>query len=45
MWRRSCKLLYRFAAVSFRDMSVFRTDFLMSLLHNLVYQAIFLIFW
>jgi len=45
MSRRSWKLLYRFAAVSFRDMSVFRTDFLMSLLHNLVYQGIFFAFW
>jgi len=45
MWRRSCRLLARFALVSFHDMSVFRTDFVMSLLHNLVYQGIFLIFW
>lgn len=45
MWRRYVRLLFRFAVVSFRDMSEFRIDFFTSILHNLIYQAIFIIFW
>lgn len=39
------KLLYRFATISFRNMSEFRVDFMTSILHNIIYQAIFIIFW
>lgn len=45
MWRKYSRLLVRFAVVSFRDMSEFRIDFFTSILHNLIYQAIFIIFW
>lgn len=45
MWRRYSRLLFRFASVSFRDASEFRSDFLMSLAHNLLYQGIFILFW
>jgi len=39
------KLLFRFATISFRNMSEFRIDFITSILHNIIYQAIFIIFW
>lgn len=45
MWSKYARLLSRFVVVSFRDMSEFRLDFATSLLHNLIYQAIFIIFW
>lgn len=45
MWRKYSRLLFRFAAVSFRDMSEFRLDFFTSVVHYLVYQALFMIFW
>jgi ABC-2 type transport system permease protein len=32
-------------AISFRDLSEFRLDFVTSLLHNLLYQGIFIVFW
>jgi len=38
-------LLCRFAAVSFRDTSEFRLDFFTSVVHYLVYQALFIVFW
>lgn len=45
MLRKYSRLLFRFLVVSFRDMSEFRVDFFTSVLHNLVYQAIFILFW
>ncbi|MEO1086671.1 MAG: hypothetical protein AAFY88_20755, partial [Acidobacteriota bacterium] len=42
---RYIKLLYRFTAVSFRNFSEFRIDFFTAVLHNLLYQAIFIVFW
>lgn len=45
MLRKYSRLLFRFAAVSFRDMSEFRLDFFTSVAHYLVYQALFMIFW
>lgn len=43
--KRYLKLFWRFVAVSFSDDSVFRFDFFTSILHYLIYQAIFIIFW
>jgi ABC-2 type transport system permease protein len=45
MLRRYSRLLSRFFALSLRNLSEFRLDFWMSLLHNLIYQGIFLVFW
>jgi ABC-2 type transport system permease protein len=45
MLLKHLKLLYRFAVISFRNMSEFRIDFMTSILHNVLYQAIFIIFW
>lgn len=45
MFGKYSRLLYRFLVVSFRDMSEFRIDFFTSLLHNLIYQGIFILFW
>lgn len=45
MWRKYSKLLFRFVVISFRDMSEFRIDFFTSILHSVIYQAIFIAFW
>ncbi|HEX6085962.1 MAG TPA: ABC-2 family transporter protein [Thermoanaerobaculia bacterium] len=45
MWRKYARLLYRFVAISFRNMSEFRLDFFTSIVHSLIYQAIFIVFW
>lgn len=45
MWRKSFRLLFRFVAVSFRNVSAFRLDFFTSIAHSLIYQAIFIVFW
>lgn len=45
MFRKYSRLLGRFIAISFRDMSEFRIDFFTSILHSLIYQAIFIVFW
>ena len=45
MWRKYSRLLFRFVMISFRDMSEFRIDFFTSILHSLIYQAIFIVFW
>lgn len=45
MWRKYSRLLFRFVVISFRDMSEFRVDFFTSILHSLIYQAIFIVFW
>jgi viologen exporter family transport system permease protein len=45
MWRKYSRLLFRFATVSFRDMSEFRLDFFTSIVHSLIYQGIFFVFW
>ncbi len=42
---RSFKLLFRFVAVSFRNLSEYRIDFFTSIVHSLIYQAIFIVFW
>lgn len=39
------RLLRSFCRISFSDLSEFRVDFFTSILHYLVYQALFLIFW
>ncbi len=44
----SCMLLKcfkRFAILSFRDLSIFRADFITSIIYLMVYQGIFIIFW
>src|SRR3954454_10347114 len=45
VWRRYFKLLFRFVTISFRNASEFRIDFFTSVLHSLIYQAIFIVFW
>jgi ABC-2 type transport system permease protein len=45
MWRKYFRLLFRFVVISFRDVSEFRIDFFTSILHSLIYQAIFIVFW
>jgi ABC-2 type transport system permease protein len=45
MFRKYSRLLGRFIVISFRDMSEFRIDFFTSVLHSLIYQAIFIVFW
>lgn len=45
MWRKYSRLLFRFVAISFRDMSEFRLDFFTSIVHSVIYQAIFIVFW
>jgi ABC-2 type transport system permease protein len=45
MWRKYSRLLGRFIVISFRDMSEFRIDFFTSVLHSLIYQGIFIVFW
>ncbi len=45
MWRKYSRLLFRFVAISFRNMSEFRIDFFTSVVHSLIYQAIFIVFW
>ena len=45
MVSRYCRLLSRFFILSLRNLSEFRLDFWVSLVHTLVYQAVFLVFW
>ena len=39
------KCFKQFVNLSLRDMSVFRSDFILSIVHLMVYQGIFIIFW
>ncbi|CAM4118384.1 ABC-2 family transporter protein [Pseudoalteromonas byunsanensis] len=39
------KVFFRYLQMSFKDLSVFRSDFVISILHILIYQGIFIIFW
>lgn len=45
MRRQAVRLLWRFSVASLRNSSEFRTDFVTSIAHHLVYQTIFIVFW
>ncbi|WMN60568.1 ABC-2 family transporter protein [Pseudoalteromonas xiamenensis] len=36
---------YSFLRLSFKDLSVFRSDFFISIIHLIIYQGIFILFW
>lgn len=45
MVRRYSRLLCRFFMMSLRNFSEFRLDFWVSLVHSVIYQGVFIVFW